>query len=245
ILVWGLTYEVGIQVVYFVYHLERVPETGRLRFIDVSVDSERQAGEETFQQIIHQYKGHILPSHHPLTKYVVNVAERILEATSLGHVKGHNTLSSSTDLVDDVWRPDGDRLSSPVSNDEWEVYVIDDDTRNAFVLPGGKIFVFTGILPSCKNEDGLASVLGHEIAHQVARHSGERMSSTKVIFFLVTLLELLGLDVGVSRIGLTLLLTLPNSRTQEAEADSIGLKLMSKACFDPAEATRQDFHPYS
>jgi hypothetical protein len=62
-----------------------------------------------------------------------------------------------------------------------QVYVIDDKkTKNAFVLPGGKIFVFTGILPVSANDDGLATVLGHEVAHQVARHPAERMSSMKV-----------------------------------------------------------------
>ena len=106
------------------------------------------------------------------------------------------------------------------------MYVIDDkETKNAFVLPGGKIFVFTGILPVSANDDGLATVLGHEIAHQgkllvgnvenmfraraymaVARHPAERMSSVKVLFALGILLETLGLDVGFSRILLTFLL---------------------------------------
>jgi len=122
---------------------------------------------------------------------------------------------------------------------EWEVYVIsDDNTKNAFVLPGGKIFVFTGILPVCKNDDGLASVLGHEVAHQVARHSAERLSYAKVLFALGYTLELLGLDVGLSRLILTFLLQLPNSRKAESEADYIGVRLMAKACFDPRETTR-------
>ncbi|KAJ3253840.1 hypothetical protein HK103_007701 [Boothiomyces macroporosus] len=65
---------------------------------------------------------------------------------------------------------------SGLSHLKWEVYVVDRNIKNAFVLPGGKIFVFTGILPIVKNEDGLAAVLGHEIAHQVARHAGEKVS---------------------------------------------------------------------
>ncbi|ORY22491.1 peptidase family M48-domain-containing protein [Naematelia encephala] len=122
---------------------------------------------------------------------------------------------------------------------EWEVYVIDDrETKNAFVLPGGKIFVFTGILPVSQNDDGLATVLGHEVAHQVARHPAERMSYMKVLFVAGLLLESLGLDVGFSRALLTLLLQLPNSRTSESEADYIGLRLMSRACYNPEESTR-------
>ena len=54
---------------------------------------------------------------------------------------------------------------------EWELNVIDSSEVNAFVVPGGKVFVFTGILPVCKDDDGIAAVLGHEIAHVVARHS--------------------------------------------------------------------------
>lgn len=86
--------------------------------------------------------------------------------------------------------------------------MIDDKkTKNAFVLPGGKIFVFTGILPVCANEDGLASVMGHEVAHQVARHSAERMSSLKVLTVLGFALEAVGLDIGISRLLLTFLLS--------------------------------------
>ena len=89
-----------------------------------------------------------------------------------------------------------------------QVFTINDPkTKNAFVLPGGKIFVFTGILPVCANEDGLGSVLGHEVAHQVARHSAERMSSLKVLTVLGFALEAAGLDIGISRILLQFLLS--------------------------------------
>ncbi|KAG8879265.1 hypothetical protein FRB97_001795, partial [Tulasnella sp. 331] len=100
----------------------------------------------------------------------------------------------------------------------------------------GKIFVFTGILPVAGNDDGLATVLGHEIAHQVERHVAEKASSMKVFTALVLLLEILGLDIGLSRIGLTLLMTLPNSRKVESEADNVGLRLMAQACYDPRQS---------
>lgn len=86
-----------------------------------------------------------------------------------------------------------------------------------FVIPGGKIFVFTGILPICETEAGLATVLGHEVAHQVLRHTAERMSSMKVVFLLTTVLSLIGLDFGLSRALVTLLMALPNSRKSETE----------------------------
>lgn len=99
--------------------------------------------------------------------------------------------------------------------------------------------MMTGILPITANENGLAVVLGHEIAHQVARHSAERMSSVKVLFALSYLIEsLIGIDVNFASQILNLLLTLPNSRTNETEADQIGLELAIKACYDPREAEK-------
>ncbi|KAF9193672.1 hypothetical protein BGZ50_007248 [Haplosporangium sp. Z 11] len=73
---------------------------------------------------------------------------------------------------------------------DWEFHVIQNDEKNAFVLPGGKVFVFTGILPIAANEDGLATVLGHEIAHQLARHSAEKLSFTKIALFVGIIISL-------------------------------------------------------
>ncbi|KAI8811160.1 peptidase family M48-domain-containing protein [Cladochytrium replicatum] len=120
---------------------------------------------------------------------------------------------------------------------KWEVHVIDSPQRNAFVLPGGKIFVFVGILPIVQNEDGMAAVLGHEVAHQVARHSAEKLSYTKGLLMLQFLLSLIidpriVFDQTISEYGILR----PFSRIAETEADYIGLKLMATACFDPRAA---------
>ncbi|CAG8625954.1 11462_t:CDS:10 [Ambispora leptoticha] len=118
----------------------------------------------------------------------------------------------------------------------WEFYVIASPEKNAFVLPGGKIFVFTGILPVTKNEDGMAAVLGHEIGHQIARHSAEKLSFVKILFFTQVLLSLI-VDPGLlSRVFFELGIMMPFSRKCETEADYIGLLLMAQACFDPTEA---------
>ncbi|KAJ1954993.1 metalloendopeptidase [Dispira parvispora] len=120
----------------------------------------------------------------------------------------------------------------------WEFYVIDSPEHNAFVLPGGKVFVFTGILPIVKDADGLATVLGHEIAHQLAGHHAEKMSYGKflqIIQFLVSFF----VDpsfMSFNRLFLELGILLPNSRKCETEADMIGLQLMAQACFDPKAA---------
>ncbi|KAI8326176.1 hypothetical protein GQ54DRAFT_239821, partial [Martensiomyces pterosporus] len=121
---------------------------------------------------------------------------------------------------------------------EWEVHVIHSPERNAFVLPGGKVFVFTGILPITANEDGLATVLGHEIAHQYARHSAEKLSQANLLS-LIYILASFFVDPSILQLGrgmASLLTVLPNSRECESEADYLGLLFMAQACYDPREA---------
>jgi metalloendopeptidase OMA1, mitochondrial len=125
---------------------------------------------------------------------------------------------------------------SGLEGEQWEVHVIDDPMQNAFVIPGGKVFVFRGILDVAKGDDGLAAVLGHEIAHNVAHHAAERMSQAGPILLLVVIASLLGLDAGIGRGILDLAFTLPGSRAQEEEADYIGLMMMSESCYDPQAA---------
>ncbi|ETS63029.1 hypothetical protein PaG_02803 [Moesziomyces aphidis] len=245
--------------VYYVTHLEQVPETDRWRFIDVSPEQEHEMGKQSLQQILSEYRDRVLPASHPYSKHVRAVASRIVAALDKAvdssnqpmHTKGDPNLTHHSHGQEGgisygqsgsgsaSWF--GGQSEAPAAKPatQWEVYVIDDPKqKNAFVLPGGKIFVFTGILPICQNADGLATVLGHEVAHQVARHSAEKMSGYKVLGAASLLLDALGLDIGLSRTALTLLMELPNSRTAESEADYLGLRIMSRACFDPREASK-------
>lgn len=133
-----------------------------------------------------------------------------------------------------------DRLipQSGYENAEWEVRVIDDpEQKNAFVVPGGKVFVFSGILPICAGDDGLAAVLGHEIAHQVAHHTAEKLSKNGLVA-LVAIAIAFTLDVSgqLPHLILDLVLSRPGSRKMESEADFIGLLMMAKACYDPNAA---------
>jgi predicted Zn-dependent protease len=129
---------------------------------------------------------------------------------------------------------------------EWEFNLIEDDKMvNAWCLPGGKVAIYTGILPITQTEDGLAVVMGHEIAHALARHGGERMSQG-------LLAQMGGVALSVAMAdkpaqtqqmfqaaygaGATVGVLLPFSRAQESEADRIGLILMAKAGYDPAAA---------
>ncbi|KAI8815969.1 peptidase family M48-domain-containing protein [Fimicolochytrium jonesii] len=122
---------------------------------------------------------------------------------------------------------------------KWEVHVVDDPQKNAFVLPGGKIFVFTGLLPIVEDEAGMAAVLGHEIAHQVARHSAEKLSYMTITTILQLLLAaLFDPNMVLTRIFVEFGINMPFSRKMESEADYIGLRLMAQACYDPNAAVR-------
>jgi predicted Zn-dependent protease len=116
---------------------------------------------------------------------------------------------------------------SNLSDLKWEVFVINSNQKNAFVLPGGKVFVFTGILECADTDDRLAAVLSHEIAHQVARHSAEGITF-KAIITLITISIRLIIDPPVILTDLiSKLVQLKNSREMETEADQIGLQLMA------------------
>ncbi len=126
----------------------------------------------------------------------------------------------------------------------WEAVVFKDDTLNAFALPGNKIGVHTGLIRLVDNQDQLAAVIGHEVGHVLARHSNERMSQKTAVNLGVSLVSAasaptsaLGqLAVSALGIGAQYGIILPFSRTQESEADIIGLELMAKAGFDPRQS---------
>jgi len=137
-------------------------------------------------------------------------------------------------------------LEAQLKNFKWEFNLIEDPkTINAFCMPGGKVAVYTGILPIAKDETGLAVIMGHEIAHAIAKHGNERMSQ-----MLLVQLGGVALDVALKNkpdetkgmfmlaygLGAQLGVLLPFSRTHESEADHIGLILMARAGYDPVAA---------
>ena len=128
---------------------------------------------------------------------------------------------------------------------EWEFNVIESPQANAFALPGGKVAVYTGILPIAENEDGLAVIMGHEISHALARHGAERMAMQKLtsLGVLATGVAVSDMDrgqqqmiLGALGVGAQFGVMLPFSRDHESEADYMGLVLLAEACFDPREA---------
>lgn len=132
-------------------------------------------------------------------------------------------------------------------NYQWEFNLIKSDQINAFCLPGGKVAVYTGILPVTANKDGLAVVMSHEISHALARHGAERMAQARLFQMgqLAVGMSVRDMEEGTRRgilgafgLGAQYGIMLPFSREHESEADHMGLLLMARACFDPTEAPK-------
>lgn len=192
----------------YVYNLEAVPITGRRRFNIVSAKTERDFVKGAYSMQLESCRGKILPPEHPYTVMVANIVQRLLRP-----VEG-------------------------LAEDDWEVHVIDDPKqKNAFVMAGGKVFVFTGLLPICQDEDALAVVLGHEIAHVVAHHTAEKLSEMLILLPLIYAASVV-LDISQETVSslASLIISLPNNRTKETEADNIGLLMMAQSCYNPEAA---------
>ncbi len=119
---------------------------------------------------------------------------------------------------------------------EWEVTVFDQDQANAFALPGGKIGVYNGLFDTAVNQHQLAAVIAHEVGHVLANHSNERASQSAIRNVGVAAAQILGVSdttLEVIDLGTRYGLFLPFNRTQESEADSIGIYLMANAGFEP------------
>lgn len=202
---------------------ETAPITGRSQIMLVSESEERQMGLQAYQQVLSQES---LSNDAQINALVEKVGRRIAAAAE---------------------RPPGELWDAP--HFRWEFKTIAKNEPNAFCLPGGKVVVYTGILPIARNEAGLAVVIGHEVAHALARHGAERMSNQIVaqVGATAAAVALAATASGRSRTylpammaalgaGATVGFLLPMSRAQESEADRIGLVLMALAGYDPREA---------
>lgn len=173
--------------------------------------------------------------------------ETQLGLTEFQKLKQSTPVSTNAALTTMVRRV-GERIAAvaPLPGSQWEFVVFQDDkTVNAFCLPGGKVGIYTGILPITRDESGLATVIGHEVAHAVARHGGERMSEALLIEFGGMILDeamrknsegARAMALGAYGIGSSLGVALPHSRQHELEADHLGLLYMARAGYDPRSA---------
>jgi len=157
------------------------------------------------------------------------------------HIMRDSVLTDNSDALRIV-RKVGERIARAANKPEyrWEFRVINDpESINAFCVPGGKVAVYTGIFPVARDEAGLAVILGHEVAHALLRHSGERMTQTQILGTGLALAGAGGVNPQILQalgLGASVGVVLPFSRSQESEADHVGLILMAKAGYDPRVA---------
>jgi predicted Zn-dependent protease len=195
----------------------------RSQALALTPQQEYSLGEQAYQQVL--AKAQVIPSG-PQVERVRRVGERIAQAAQIEplqreinlHLKGYKF--------------------------DWEFNVLRDDHVNAFCLPGGKVAVFTGLLPVAENDDQLATVMSHEIAHALAHHASERIARQQKFERAAEAAsgvlgqmapheqrQIIGLLAAGAQFG-----SLPFDRNQEAEADHIGIFLMTFAGYDPRQA---------
>ncbi len=176
--------------------------------------------------------------------------EMALGLESYQQILGQEQVVQSGEAVDAV-RAIGNQLRIASKEYDpgfaWEYNLLASDQANAFALPGGKVAVYTGLLPVAQNANGLAVVMGHEIAHALLRHGAERMAHQKLSQFgqMAVGMSVGSMDVGTQTmimgalgVGSQYGIMLPFARDHESEADRVGLLIMARACFDPREAPK-------
>ncbi len=210
-----------LVLIAFVWACATVPLTNRSQLSLVSNAEIIPLSFQNYQQVLAEGK---LSTNAEQTAMVKRVGGRIQKA------------------VEDYMAQNG--LSSQLNGFEWEFNLIEENTVNAWCMPGGKVAFYTGILPICKNETGVAVVMGHEVAHAIANHGRERMSQQMALNGILSigsvaagtsqnqLDDMLLQAVGIaSPLGM-----LKFGRDQESEADRMGLIFMAMAGYNPAEA---------
>ncbi len=192
------------------------PETGTVHRVAMNEQQQATLGLQAYQQVLQKEGGNIIPDGAEVEQ-VNRVVRRLASAA----------------------------MEKSKVNYQWKISVIRSQEVNAFCLPGGEIVVYTAILPLTQNDAGLATVLGHEMAHATSQHGAQRMFDQQEVQLAETGIAngLSNMDpqqqqqiMGYLGMGAQYGLTLPFSREQESEADHIGLLYMSRAGYDPHEA---------
>jgi len=203
--------------VYYFANQKTVPYTGRKQLRTMKPAAEMQLGLQSYQQILQD--------------------------------NAPNLITSGTlyDTVNEMGAKIARAASDSDPGFDWQFNVIKSEQANAFALPGGYTAIYTGLIPIAENEDGLAVVMGHEVAHALAHHGAERMAQQNIqrIVGAGVAMGAGGMDYGAQRTVMGVFggisqygFALPFSRKHESEADYIGLILVARACYDPREAPK-------
>jgi predicted Zn-dependent protease len=212
-----------LVAIFFLMGCSTVPITGRKQLSFIPQGQLMTLSDQNYKQVLSQSK---ISTDVSWNQKVAEVGQKIAASAEI------------------FMRENG--MEKDLANYKWEFNLIQDDkTVNAFCMPGGKIVVYTGILPVVKDENGLATVMSHEVAHAIANHGGERMSQEIMVQAGgMGLSQLMKSKPAVAQkilmqaygAGSQVGILLPYSRSHESEADHIGLILMARAGYDPKTA---------
>ncbi len=226
----------GIIILFAAYaawqwfgNAEPDPFTGEKAHYGATIDQEEQMGLQAFQQVLSEERP--LPATDPNSIAITEIAKRLINVAS----------QVEADLAAE------NNLPSPklAETFEWSVAVLESPQANAFCLPGGKMAVYTGLIPVAQNNDAMAVVMGHEIAHALLRHGSQRMAQQKLMQVgqMAAGVAIGNMDPNQQQMVMSALgastqygLALPFGRSHETQADEVGLMLAAAACFNPKEA---------
>ncbi|MTI30784.1 M48 family metallopeptidase [Xanthovirga aplysinae] len=211
-----------LALALFIDACKTVPVTGRKQVAFISNNEMLSLSDASYQNVLADSK---LSTNQAQTQMIKRVGEKIS--------KGVEKFFEEKNMA------------SQLEGYQWEFNLIESDQVNAWCMPGGKVAFYTGIMPICEDENGVAVVMGHEIAHAVANHGNERMSQALLQQYgevaLATAMQnsaqtTQALALQAYGVGSTYLGVLPYSRLQESEADQLGLIFMAMAGYDPNHA---------
>ena len=222
---WILLAFAGYAAYYWFSNQTVDPYTGEKAIIDknLSVEDEEALGLQAYEEILSQERP--IDPNSQIAKQVRDIAQRLI---------------AKTDDVEGALAAEHGQQPQYISRGfEWDVNVIESEQANAFCLPGGKMAVYTGLVPVAQNADAMAVVMGHEIAHALLRHGAQRMAQQKVGQIVQMGGAMSGMDASQQQMVMAAMgygVLLPYARSHETQADYVGLMLAAAACFNPQEA---------
>jgi metalloendopeptidase OMA1, mitochondrial len=215
----------GYAAYYWFSNRQVDPYTGEKVLIDgsISIDQEKAMGLQAYEDILSKERP--VDPNSQIAQQVREIAKRLI--AKVPEVEAQMAADS------------GNQPNRSWETFEWDVNVIQSDQANAFCLPGGKMAVYTGLIPVAQNADAVAVVMGHEIAHALLRHGAQRMSQQKLGQLGQMAGAMSGMDPQSQQMMQAAMgygFMLPYARKHETQADAVGLMLAAAACFDPQQS---------
>ena len=222
---WVLLLFAGYGAFYWFSNRTTDPLTGEKVLIDKSIspEDEKVLGLQAYEEILQQERP--VDPNSQVARQVREIAQRLI--------------AKIPEVEDALAAENGMQASHIEKAFDWDVTVLQSEQANAFCLPGGKMAVYTGLLPVAQNADAVAIVMGHEISHALMRHGAQRMTEQK----LAQIGQMAGAMSGMDQSQMQAVMSiygygraLPYARKQETQADEMGLMLAAAACYNPQEA---------